>query len=260
MPTEALIGLLIPCTFLTMLAIERLAPARHDPPRRGWTWIGLGFLMLAGAIAVATPLLLDPAWLAAHRWLDLRPLGVAGGTVVGWLALSGLMYAWHRLQHASPLLWRLVHQLHHSPQRLDLAGSFFFHPLETLAQMMLSSITCTLLLGLDPMAASIVNYVAAFHAMFQHLAVRTPRWLGWLLQRPEAHALHHRMGVHAHNYSDLPLWDLLFGSFRAEAEHGGPVGFASPDDRRVGAMLMFQDVSSGDGATPGVAAPVGQAR
>ena len=69
-----------------------------------------------------------------------------------------------------------------------------------------------IVLGLDPLAAALVGYVAAFYGMFQHWNVRTPRWLGYFIQRPEAHCEHHRLGVHANNYGDLPLWDMLFGT------------------------------------------------
>jgi hypothetical protein len=58
----------------------------------------------------------------------------------------------------------------------------------------------------------------------------------------------HQRDVHAYNYGDFPLWDLLFGTFRNPAEFGKEdVGFAEPADRRLGAMLAFRDVSSAVG-------------
>lgn len=239
-----LIGLLVPATFFVLLLVERLAPARRFPPRRGWTWLGIGFLLLIGAVSTVVPLLFDPAWLAAHRWLDGSRLGVAGGTVVGWVLLSGLSYAWHRMVHHVPLVWRLTHQIHHSPQRIDIPGSTLFHPLEMVVQVLLQMFTTLIVLGLDPLAAALVGYVAAFHGMFQHWNVHTPRWLGYLIQRPEAHCEHHRLGVHAFNYGDFPLWDLLFGTFKNPAHFDGDCGFAAPADRRVGAMLGFADVNA----------------
>ena len=107
------VGLLVPLTYFVMLGVERLRPARAFPPRRGWTWIGIGFLVLLGTVSTVVPLLFDPAWLAAHRWLDGSGLGVVGGTLVGYAVLSGLMYAYHRTVHTVPLLWRLTHQIHH---------------------------------------------------------------------------------------------------------------------------------------------------
>lgn len=243
MDTVDLIGLLVPATFFAMLTVERLAPARRFPARRGWTWIGIAFLLLIGAVSTVVPLLFDPAWLAAHRWLDGQRLGVAGGTVVGWVLLSGVSYAWHRSVHRVPLLWRLTHQIHHSPQRIDIPGSTLFHPVEMVVQVLLQMFTTLIVLGLDPLAAALVGYVAAFHGMFQHWNVHTPRWLGVLIQRPEAHCEHHRLGVHGFNYGDFPLWDLLFGTFRNPARFEGDCGFATPADRRVGAMLGFADVN-----------------
>ena len=64
--------------------------------------------------------------------------------------------------------------------------------------------------------------------------MRTPRWLGYLIQRPESHCRHHEFGVHASNYSDLPLWDILFGSFHNPASWEGRAGFS--DDIRMKAI------------------------
>ena len=59
--------------------------------------------------------------------------------------------------------------------------------------------------------------------------------------------LHHEFAVHARNYGDLPLWDMLFGTFanpRDEAVTAGlRVGFAPEAARRVGAMLLCVDVN-----------------
>jgi sterol desaturase/sphingolipid hydroxylase (fatty acid hydroxylase superfamily) len=238
-----LIGALVPFTFFVMLAIERLRPARHFPARRGWTALGIGFLLLLGVIGTVVPLMVDTAWLAAHRWLDGSGLGVAGGTVVGYVVLSGLMYAWHRTLHRVPLLWRLTHQLHHSPQRVDIPGAALFHPTEMVAQVLLQLFVTLIVLGLDPLAAALTGYVAAFYGMFQHWNIHTPRWLGYWIQRPESHCEHHRLGVHAYNYGDLPIWDILLGTFRNPATFEGRCGFESPADRRLGAMLAFRDVN-----------------
>ena len=237
------VGLLIPATFFVMLAVERWRPAREFPPRRGWAWLGIAFLLLIGTVSTVVPLLFDPAWLAAHRWLDGSRLGVAGGTLVGYVVLSGAMYAWHRTAHTLPLLWRLTHQIHHSPQRVDIPGSVLFHPSEMVVQVLLQLFVTLIVLGLDPLAAALTGYVAAFYGMFQHWNIHTPRWLGYLIQRPEAHCEHHRLGVHADNYGDLPVWDLLFGTFRNPAHFSGRCGFESPLDRRLGAMLALQDVN-----------------
>ena len=244
MAPSDLIGLAVAATYFVLLATERLWPAREFPPRKGWQWLGIAFLLAIGAAGAVVPLLLPLEWLAAHRWMDGTRLGVAGGALVGYLVLSGLAYAWHRTAHNVGFLWRGFHQLHHSPQRVDIPGSVLFHPLEMVVQVLMQLFVTVIVLGLDPLAAALVGYVAAFYGMFQHWNVRTPKWLGYLIQRPEAHCVHHRKGVHYYNYGDFPLWDILFGTFRNPGEFHGECGFEAPGDRRLGEMLAFADANA----------------
>lgn len=244
METVDLIGLLVPLTYLVMLVMESRWPARAFPPRRGWRWLGAAFLVLIATVGTVVPLLLPLPWMETHRWLDGHRLGIVGGTVAGWLVLSFLSFVWHRSAHAFSPLWRFGHQLHHAPQRVDISGSTLFHPAEMVVQTLIQLFVTVIVLGLDPVAAALVGYLVAFHGMFQHWNVRTPQWLGVLIQRPESHCVHHRQGLHGYNYSDFPLWDMLFGSFRNPAEFRGECGFEAPADRRLGAMLAWQDVNA----------------
>ena len=239
-----LLGLLVPVTFLVMLALEAMFPARHFPPIRFWRLKGILFLLVAGVLASTVPLLLQPEWLARHRLIDLSSLGVVGGTVVGYLAVSLVAYAWHRSAHTFPVMWRLFHQIHHSPQRMDMSGANLFHPLEFSVFMAMGTVIPTFMLGLDPVAAALTGYVANFYSYFQHLNMRTPRWLGYLIQRPEAHCIHHQRDVHAWNYGDLPVWDILLGTWRNPESFQGAVGFDAPADGRLPAMLAFIDVNA----------------
>ena len=83
MDTVDIIGLLAPVSYFVFLITEKLWPARKFPPRAGWQWIGIGFLILISTISVVVPLLIPEEWLAAHRWFDGTKLGVVGGTIVG---------------------------------------------------------------------------------------------------------------------------------------------------------------------------------
>jgi sterol desaturase/sphingolipid hydroxylase (fatty acid hydroxylase superfamily) len=119
-----------------------------------------------------------------------------------------------------------------------------FTPHEMIVNVALTVLVLVFLLGLDPLAAAITGYVAVFYSLFQHFNVNTPRWLGWLIQRPESHGVHHRRDFHAYNYSDLPIWDLLWGTFRNPQRFMGDVGFAQSESRRLGAMLLARDVNA----------------
>src|SRR4051812_11603026 len=235
-------GLLVPVTYVVMLVIEALFPARQFPPISWWRLKGFVFLIAQGLLA--TPLLLPEHWLQAHRLINLEGLGVIGGAVVGYGLVSLVSYAWHRSAHTFPLMWRLFYQTHHSPQRVDMSGAALFHPFETLAFFVLATVTTTLILGLDPVAAAATGYIAAFYGYFQHMNVHTPKWLGYLIQRPEAHCIHHQRDVHAYKYGDLPIWDMLFGTFRNPKGFEGEVGFDQPATDRLGAMLGFVDVNA----------------
>ncbi|TPQ28841.1 fatty acid hydroxylase [Bradyrhizobium guangdongense] len=238
-----LFGLLVPVTYLVMLGIESLAPARQFPPIPWWRLKGFLFLTVQGLIATLTPLVIPEPWLEHHRLIDLTGLGVIWGAALGYFVLSLVNYVWHRSAHTFPVMWRLFHQIHHSPQRMDMSGAALFHPFETIAFFSIATVLTTLVLGLDPVAAAATGYIAAFYGYFQHMNVRTPQWLGYVIQRPEAHCVHHQRDVHAYNYGDLPIWDMLLGTFRNPATFEGAVGFDKPATDRLGAMLAFADVN-----------------
>jgi sterol desaturase/sphingolipid hydroxylase (fatty acid hydroxylase superfamily) len=241
MKPEDILALMVPGTYLLMLAIEARFPARQFPKVRWWRVIGM--FCLVGALAVGTivPLLLPGEWLERHRLIDATRLGVPLGVVAGFAVVSFVSFAWHRSLHRFDILWRLCHQIHHSPRRVDLSSAVVFHPFDIILFTVVQTLGLTLVIGLDPLAAAITGYVATFYAFFQHWNVRTPRWLGYVIQRPEAHCHHHERDVHASNYSDFPLWDILFGSFKSPAAFEGQVGFAKP---ALGKMLLFVDVNA----------------
>ena len=57
-------------------------------------------------------------------------------------------------------------------------------------------------------------------------------------------AVHHARGIHAYNYGNFPLWDVLFGTFRNPATFPQEAGFWDGASARVGAMLLGRDVSA----------------
>lgn len=244
MDAVEILGLMVPATYGFFALTEHVWPARDFPPRRGWQWTGLAFLVLGMAMGTIVPLLIPADWLDSHRMLDGTRLGVIGGALVGFVVIEGVIYAWHRSAHNVGFLWRGFHQIHHSPQRVDVPGSMIFHPLEFLVQTLLQLFTTVILLGLEPLAAALVGYFVGFCAIFQHWNVQTPVWIGYLIQRPESHCVHHRMGVHYYNYSDLPVWDILFGTFRNPPRYLGKCGFENGADLRIGSMLAGRDVNA----------------
>ncbi|KGQ18777.1 Sterol desaturase [Lysobacter dokdonensis DS-58] len=228
MTATIVIALAVPLTYAAMVAIERFARTGWRwPERSGWQATGVlcfGLLALVnGAVSAA----MGRVFPGVHLF-DGAAWGIAAGTVVGYLLLSLGNAVLHGAYHHFDVLWRHVHRMHHAPQRLDVAGVMYQTPLEMAANAVLFFVVTRLLLGLDPVATMACAYIGAFYGMFQHFNLRTPRWLGWFIQRPEAHCEHHRRGVHAGNYSDLPLWDMLAGTWRNPADFEGELGFETP--------------------------------
>lgn len=244
MKTEEIIVLLVPLSFIVMLLIERIRPARKFPRVARWHWTGIGLFVYAGVMNTLLPLLVPEQWLRAHKLFDLAAIGLLPSILVGHLLITFVTYLWHRACHAYTPLWLGFHQLHHSPRHLNIYAANCLHPTDLAMYVLLPVLTALFVLGVDPLAAAILGNLGAFNAFFQHWNVRTPRWIGYLFQRPEAHCIHHQRGHHRDNYSDFPLWDILFGTFRNPPSWAGETGFDQPADTRYGAMLAFVDVNA----------------
>src|SRR5258708_5183409 len=96
-------------------------------------------------------------WMVRHRLWSAEALGVAGGAIVGYLVITFIYYWWHRWRHQSDFLWRWLHQVHHSPQRIEVITSFYKHPVEIVANSILSRAIMYLVIGDGPEAASIAS-------------------------------------------------------------------------------------------------------
>jgi len=237
---EAIINLSIPLIFVLALVVERVFPARELPAVRGWLLKGLGFFVLTGVVNGVLPPLIA-AGLSPYAPWSLAGLGTLGGAAVGIVATDLVAYWVHRGMHRNQRVWRWTHQMHHSAERMDIAGATYFHPLDMLISVGASSVG-TGLVGAPAEAAMVAGFAVFLMAMIQHLNVRTPTWLGYLVQRPEMHSLHHGRGVHAYNYGNLALWDLVFGTFRNPREFVATSGFWDGASRKMLPMLLGRDV------------------
>ena len=227
------------------LVLERLVPGRELPASKGW---------YARALLVnGTQLLITLA--TAHVWIQLFgdvsifrlrewDMPLAEG-LVGWLVGSFFFYWWHRIRHADGF-WLVFHQLHHSPSRIEALTSFYKHPVEILSDSLLAALVLYPLLGCSMMGAFWFNFFAATGEYLYHSNIRTPRWLRHFIQTPELHSIHHAYDVHRYNYSDLPLWDRLFGTYKDTTEFAERCGFPARAERKLVEMLAFKDVHRED--------------
>lgn len=243
------ISLVILAGYAAVMIAEALAPAKPLPEIKGWRLRGIAAFFVYFYVSTYLPLAWD-RYLAPFQLFDLSAAGTLGGGVLAVLAYELGVYFWHRTMHANQRLWLAFHQMHHSAERVDSYGAFWFSPLDMIGWTALSSLVLTVGIGVTPQAATFFVLATTFLGVFQHANIRTPRWLGYFIQRPESHSIHHERGVHRYNYSDLPVFDMLFGTFRNPPRHAEQAGFYDGASARVGDMLMFADVSEppADGA------------
>jgi sterol desaturase/sphingolipid hydroxylase (fatty acid hydroxylase superfamily) len=228
--------------FLGFAVIEAVRPGRPLPKVRGWRVKGVVAFFVTGAVASSVPLLYM-GFIRAHRLANLEGLGTLGGAALAFLATELVSYWVHRAGHQT-ILWRAYHQVHHSAERVDIFGANYFHPLEIAVGGFTNALVATMVLGVSGQAAALAGLVAVVLSMFQHANVRTPRWLGYIVQRPESHSVHHARGLHAFNYSRLPIVDMLFGTFRNPERFTAEAGFYPGASSRVLGMLVGLDGSA----------------
>ena len=232
---------------LLFLVLERAFPGRKLPHVPGWYVRALAANFMQLGITLATAgvwvYLFDGfSMLAFADW----NLPLAEG-FVGWFIGTFAFYWWHRLRH-KPGFWSVFHQIHHSPARIEVLTSFYKHPLEILVNSFLTALILIPILGCSLLAVVWYNFFAATGEYIYHSNIRTPSWLRYFIQTPELHSIHHQYAVHAHNYSDIPIWDRIFGTYKDTLEFTDRCGFPDGAEQRIGEMLIFRDVYDDDHA------------
>jgi len=236
------VSIIIIVMYAAMILWETLAPARPLPVSRAWRTRGLIAFAIFFYLSTYLPMIWDK-YLAPYQLFDLSGLGTAGAALVGLVVYQFGVYWWHRVMHASDTLWLGFHQMHHSAERMDIWGAWYFSPMDMIGWTALGSLALVLVVGLPPQAATAVLLITTWLSIFQHTGVKTPRWLGYFIQRPEQHSVHHAKGIHRFNYSDLPVYDLIFGTFRNPADYEKESGFYPGASERIVDMLLFKDIN-----------------
>lgn len=236
-------ALLISCLAgIAMMVVERMIPGTRLPKVPGWLWRAI--VLNLGQIAVV--IVAGHTW---NRWLQGFSL-LHAARWPDWLAaLSAyvfstlVFYWWHRVRHESSFWWRFAHQIHHSAARLEILTSFYKHPFEIFVNSVLSALIVYPIMGCSTPQGGYYTLLIAGGEMFYHWNIHTPRWVGHLFQRPESHRIHHQRNRHAKNYSDLPVWDKLWGTF-SNPKNGDQIvcGFRDQLESQLGPMLAAREV------------------
>ena len=228
--------------FVFCFIIERIFVGWSLPKVRTWpvrvllvNVVQLGIIITAG---ITWEVWLS-SWSVFHLSGSMSP--IYGGMLAYFIA-TFVFYWWHRWRHEYDFLWIGFHQIHHSPQRLEVITSFYKHPGEMIVNSILGSLLVYTLLGLSLEAGAIYTACTAIGEFFYHTNIKTPRWIGFIFQRPEMHRIHHQHDRHKDNYGDIVWWDMLFGTYENPKEWNDKCGFDDDKEQQLINMLMYKDV------------------
>jgi sterol desaturase/sphingolipid hydroxylase (fatty acid hydroxylase superfamily) len=221
--------------------LERLYPGRQLPEAPGWYFRALIFNSIDVIVLTLAGILFDE-YFRSKSLFHITDLGFAPLEIfLCLLTWSFIFYWWHRAAHLNGL-WHIFHQMHHSPSRIEVATTFYKHPVEAVFETALTAVILYLILGASAADGAWVGAIICMIGFFSHSNLRTPIWMGYFIQRPEHHSIHHQYDVHAHNYADMIIWDRIFGTFREAHEFTERCGFNGNNEARVGELLRFKDI------------------
>ena len=244
-------------TFALVALWEVFAPRRALTVSRAVRWASnLGLVVLNTVLLrLMFPLAAVgmAAFCAANGWGLLNhfqvPFVVALPVAV--ITMDFMIWLQHVMLHAVPVLWRL-HQVHHADPDYDLTTGARFHPIEIVLSMLVKFASITVL-GPPVMAVVVFEVLLNATAMFNHGNIRLPvaldRVLRWFIVTPDMHRVHHSVEDDETNSNfgfNLPWWDRLFGTYRAQPRAGhdrmtiGIHGHSDPREvaRLPGMLLM----------------------
>ncbi|MGI9388735.1 MAG: sterol desaturase family protein [Boseongicola sp.] len=246
---------------IVMALWEIAAPRRRVEIPRVVRWSNnLGLVVLDSIVVrLVFPLLaVGLAIIAEDRsWGLLNSIDIPGWLAVLFavLVLDFAIYLQHVLFHAVPAFWRL-HRVHHADLEFDLTTGLRFHPIEIMLSMVWK-MAIVAALGAPPIAVLMFEVILNATSIFNHSNITLPRGADAILRlfvvTPDMHRVHHSVYVPETNSNfgfNLPWWDRLFGTYRAQPRDGheemtiGIEQFRSIGDLRLDRMLVQPFVDS----------------
>ena len=195
----------------------------------------LRFLFPAGAVGMSL-------WVEREGWGVFNHLQSPFWleVVLSIMFLDFIIYLQHVMFHAVPILWRL-HMMHHADMDFDVTTGTRFHPIEIIISIFIK-ISAIIVIGASPLSVIIFEILLNGTAMFNHgnlfIHLGVDRRLRLFVVTPDMHRVHHSVFPSETNSNfgfNLPWWDRLMGTYRAQPSRGH-------DDMTIG-LNQFRDPS-----------------
>ena len=240
--------------FAAVALAELASPKRRLRDRKLRRWgINVAIVALntvAARIAVGTAAVGVAAVASTQGFGLFHALGWPGWIeiICAIVLLDLAVYLQHALLHAVPGLWRF-HMMHHTDLDIDVTTGARFHVVEIFFSIGWKT-TVVAALGAPVVAVVVFEVLLNATSMFNHgnvaLPARVDRILRLFVVTPDMHRVHHSVAEHETNSNfgfNLPWWDRLFGTYRAQPEAGhemmtiGLEGFRDPS--RLGFLALL---------------------
>jgi sterol desaturase/sphingolipid hydroxylase (fatty acid hydroxylase superfamily) len=217
--------------FVIVALWEVAAPRRVLTTSKASRWFGnIGIVFIN---AVILRLLFPAAAVGVALWVGKLGWGLFNtvtapywvAVVVSAIALDFVIYLQHVMFHAVPALWRL-HMMHHADLDYDLTTGARFHPIEIVLSMLIKT-AAIIVLGAPALGVIVFEILLNGTAMFNHGNIWLPLGLDRVLRlfvvTPDMHRVHHSVFPSETNSNfgfNLPWWDRLMGTYRAQPSRG----------------------------------------
>lgn len=234
--------LIVVIGLIFFMGVEYFFPYRQLPQVPGWYFYAFSVNFLQLFIGLLAYVLEDYLNFPSRINLKMYVSDFLGG-VIAYAFMTWVMYWWHYFRHNNYILWRTMHQFHHSAQSIEALTSFYKHPLEMIVNSIIMIIITYPILGVSGKSSMWLSIFAGFGEFIYHVNIWTPYWLGFFFQTPLSHLLHHKKNarIYCPNLSDCPLWDILGGTFKNNDDPTIQAGFDQGNDQKIADMLMFGD-------------------
>jgi sterol desaturase/sphingolipid hydroxylase (fatty acid hydroxylase superfamily) len=238
--------------FVIAITLEKLFPRTKFPQKENWYFRSIAFNMVQFGVVVVAGYTWE-VWLDGPSLFKLPWCPLWNG-IFAYVVTAYIFYNWHLLRHVNNFWWLTTHQIHHSPVIITAITSFYKHPLEIIINSLIITVVTCPILGLDQETNQWLTVLTGLAEFFYHLNCSTPYWLGYFIQRPEMHLLHHfKNKQFTWNYGDLPIFDILNGTWwnptdyelevlAGREEDGVITGFTNNREMKLVDMLLCQNV------------------
>jgi sterol desaturase/sphingolipid hydroxylase (fatty acid hydroxylase superfamily) len=185
-------------------------------------------LISLGVVMLSAPMLHQMVVKTVGVSIELAAWPLAVQVVLYFYIFSFFDYWQHRLDHTARF-WPL-HRYHHSAEEFCVLTSVRLHPANFTG--VITNLVPALLFGVSEEA---FFWFWTLNAMVHYLIHTRSQsdfgWIGrWLIQSPLHHRLHHKLDMTepTGNFSLVPLWDRLFGTWQEVKDPQVQIGVATP--------------------------------